>query len=346
MKLFIVLATNNSLKYLPLSLEAIFDQSARGFEVIVVDNASFDGTGDFIHQNYPEATVLRNYNNRGAAHAKNQALKIVRNKILTEGVNLDDAYVLFVDPSVILPKDFVRCLDGALKSNDEGGSFAFKVLRLGSKDFDEPISDFNSAILDSAGIAASGAGKIRRMGQGERDAGQFENTKEIFGPDPLIALYRFSALEDAALDGDCFDADFFEGGEDIDLIWRLRLLGWKSYFLSTPHVFRFGGSPNGDKKIWPRVKNYHRKVRSYRLVRNHLWMLMKNQQFANMVVFFPLFFLREAAKFFHSLILRQKNLKAYFSAFLGIPKILKKRLAIYKKNHLTAGEMRRIFKLK
>jgi hypothetical protein len=73
---------------------------------------------------------------------------------------------------------------------------------------------------------------------------------------------------------------------------------------------------------------------------------MKNQQFMNMVIFFPLFFLRELAKFFHGLVFRQKNLKAYFSALFGAPKMLKKRFAVYKKNHLTAGEMRRIFKLR
>ena len=346
MKIFITLVTNNSLKYLPLSLEAIFDQSAHNFEVIIVDNASMDGTADFVRQNYPEATVLRNYNDRGAAHAKNQAAKIIRNKIAAEGGNFDDICALFIDSSIILPKDFIKCLDAALKNNDDGGSFAFKVLRLGSKDFDEPISDFNSAIVDSAGISVNGAGRMRRIGQGERDVGQFEVSKEVFGPDQVIALYRLSALEDSAFDDQYFDADFFEAEEDLDLVWRLRLLGWKSYFLSTPHVFRFGGSPDSDKKIWPRIKNYHHKIYNYRFLRNHFWVLVKNQQFINLIIFSPQFFMRETAKFLHSLLFRQKNLKAYYSVFLGVPKMIKKRFLIYKKNHLASAEMRRIFKLK
>lgn len=346
MKIFITLVTNNSLKYLPLCLQAIFDQSARNFEVIVIDNASLDGTADFIRQNYPETTVLRNYNDRGAAIAKNQAVKIIRNKIKTADVDFDGVGALFMDSSVILPKDFIKHLDGALKDNDDGGSFAFKVLRLGAKDFDEPISDFNSAVLDSAGIAVSGAGRVRRIGQGDRDAGQFEGLKEIFGPDPVIALYRLSALEDSALDEDCFDSDFFAGAEDLDLIWRLRLLGWKSYFFPTPHVFRFGGNPGNDKKILPRVKNYHRKIRNYRLIRNHLWIFAKNQQLVNLIIFGPLIFIRESAKFFHSLFFRPKNLRAYGSYFVGLLKMLKKRFLIYKKHHLKAGAMRRAFKLK
>ena len=346
MKIFITLVTANSLKYLPLCLQAIFNQSVRDFEVIIVDNASVDGTTDFIRQNYPETTVLRNYNDRGGAIAKNQAVKIIRNKIKTADVNFDGVGALFMDSSVILPKDFIKYLDGALKDNDDGGSFAFKVLRLGSKDFDEPISDFNSAILDSAGIAVSGAGLVKRIGQGDRDAGQFEGSKEIFGPDPVIALYRLSALEDSALNEDCFDADFFAGGEDLDLIWRLRLLGWKSYFLPAPYAYRFGGNPGSDKKILPRVKNYHRKTRDYRLIRNHLWILFKNQQLANLVVFGPQILVRESAKFLHSLFVRQKNLRAYGSYFIGLPGMIRKRFLIYKKHHLRAGAMRRAFKLK
>lgn len=346
MKLFINLIAKNSLRYLPQSLEAIFSQSVKNFEVVVIDNASTDGTADFVRKNYPEATVLRNFNDRGTAHAKNQAMNLIKNKVAAGGGNPAETHVLFLDPSVILPKDFIKCLVSALNTGDDGGSFAFKILRLGSNDVDEPIQKFHSTVVDSAGLSLGGSGRTVRIGQNENDAGQFDVVREIFAPDSILALFRFDALHDALLGEEYFDEDFFEGEEDLDLVWRLRLLGWKSYLLPLPHAYRFGGTPRGDRKIFDRIKNYHKKNRDFRVLRNHLWLLLKNQQFVNLLIFGPLIFLRELVKFFHSLILRQSNLRAYGSYFLGIPKMLRKRALIYKKNHLKAGEMRRAFKLK
>jgi len=92
-------------------------------------------------------------------------------------------------------------------------------------------------IIDSIGnaIHLDGGGVSNHIN--EVDDGQFDNITEIFGPSGCAALYSKKMLKDIEIKGDFFDNDFFAYFEDIDLNWRARLRGWKSFFAPNVVVY-------------------------------------------------------------------------------------------------------------
>ena len=77
--------------------------------------------------------------------------------------------------------------------------------------------------------------------------------QEVFGNSGALVMYRMEALRDCIMkysgapDGECFDEDFFLYKEDVDLAWRLQLVGWKSLMdpgIIAYHVRSVSGSEN------------------------------------------------------------------------------------------------------
>jgi GT2 family glycosyltransferase len=135
-------------------------------------------------------------------------------------------------------------------------------------------------------------------------------------------------------------------GDDVDLGWRLRLLGWKSYY--SPKVVAYHGRQTThrlskskldfirERRKLPRKKRAldWRNVRlSY--VKNDLWPLIRRD-------FFP-YFAREVQLFFYILIFEPFVLKEIVNFFRLLPRMLKKRKKIMGKKEVTADQMGRWF---
>src|SRR4030043_1633076 len=81
--LVVSIVTYNSLNFLKECLRSILENlPGVGCEIIVVDNASGDGTAEFIRKNYPEVTLISNSRNIGFAAANNKAIKKSNSKYL------------------------------------------------------------------------------------------------------------------------------------------------------------------------------------------------------------------------------------------------------------------------
>ena len=118
-KLVINLVTWNSARFLPDLFESLDRQTSDDFTVTVVDNASTDGTLDWLRDHRPDVAVLRNFRNQGFARAHNQAIALALtrwagddpSKELTPsnveglGTNLSRRYVLILNPDIILHQD-------------------------------------------------------------------------------------------------------------------------------------------------------------------------------------------------------------------------------------------------
>ncbi|MFN3301467.1 MAG: glycosyltransferase, partial [Patescibacteria group bacterium] len=98
MKISIQIVTWNSRKFLSECLNSIFNQTYKDFSILIIDNASNDGTIEFIKENYPTLNILRNSKNLGFATAHNQGLRLFENS----------PYVLLINPDVILEKDWLE----------------------------------------------------------------------------------------------------------------------------------------------------------------------------------------------------------------------------------------------
>src|SRR5439155_16165933 len=128
-------------------------------------------------------------------------------------------YVLVLNPDTVLRPNFIEELIHALDARPDAASASGKLLRM------------DSTTIDSTGIVMLRSQRHLDRGADEPDIGQFDKPEDIFGASGAAAMYRRPALEDARIDDEYFDEDFFAYREDADLAWRLRLLGWNSIYV-------------------------------------------------------------------------------------------------------------------
>ncbi|HUI84506.1 MAG TPA: glycosyltransferase family 2 protein, partial [Candidatus Binatia bacterium] len=114
----ITIVTWNSAQYLDECIAALAGQDYAELEVIIVDNASEDGTRGLLGGVDPRWRVIHNDRNVGFAAGQNQAIRASRGE-----------WVLCLNPDVVLSPDFVTQLVRAGEAHPEAGSLCGKLLR-------------------------------------------------------------------------------------------------------------------------------------------------------------------------------------------------------------------------
>jgi GT2 family glycosyltransferase len=208
-KLAVNIVTFNSAQDITACLESLQSQTLQDLHVHILDNASTDDTLQRIEP-FDVQYILRSPLNTGFCKAHNELLR-----------RFPSEYVLFLNPDTILRPKFTEELVCALDARPDAASASGKLIRMDEK------------TLDSTGIIMLREQRHLDRGADQPDIGQFEKPEDIFGPSGAAALYRRKALDDAAIDGQYFDEDFFAYREDADLAWRCRLLGWNSIYVPT-----------------------------------------------------------------------------------------------------------------
>ncbi|MDD5110145.1 MAG: glycosyltransferase family 2 protein [Patescibacteria group bacterium] len=268
----VVLPTWNSGNFLPACLGALRQQQFRDFVLQVVDNASSDRTQPIIRELYPEARLLTNFKNVGFSRAANQGIRLARTE-----------YVLVLTPDVTLTPDCLSELVAFADHHPDGASFGPKLFRGEGQEIEgEPVSVERGMILDSAGLRIGRSRRARNRGEGEPDGPAYQQPQAVFGCSGACVLYRKSALEAVALDGQFFDEDFFAYKEDVDLAWRLQLAGFSAWFVPAAtgyHVRRFRASRGWLGKLQTRRK-LPRPLRALSF-KNQRLMLAKNEHWYN-----------------------------------------------------------------
>ncbi len=186
------------------ALAAIRAQRLTPRELVVVDNGSTDGSLEwFLAQ--PDCSVISNPENLGFARAANQAIRASTSEL-----------VMLCNLDVRLSEGFLGHAVSRLLSAPDVGSVGGLLLR-----------EEGSGIVDSAGHVLHRSGWVSNRGQGEPD--HFQQAEEVFGVTAAAAVYRRQMLDDVALAGEVFCEAFFAYLEDVDLDWRARWRGWRSY---------------------------------------------------------------------------------------------------------------------
>ncbi len=245
------IVTWNSAALLPACLDSIARQQDTRWELIVVDNASADGSADLAAQLSPAATLIRNTENTGFSIAHNQAIRASKG-----------SYYLPINPDVVLAPDYIDALVSALEERPTYGSAAGKLLQ-------PPVSG-QLPRFDSCGLFIDRQRHQYLRGHGEVDDGRFDRAEEVFGVDGAAPLYRRAMLEDVKIDGQYFDESFFMHKEDVDLAWRARLLGWRCWYApeaAAVHVRTFRPSK---RDTVPSTLRLH-------AVKNRYLLLLKNE---------------------------------------------------------------------
>lgn len=250
----ILICTFNGLRVLPACLRALEQQNCGPLEVVIVDNASTDGTREILASlKPPQYQAILNDNNVGFAAAQNQAIGRARGE-----------WLLSLNADVVLSPDFISNLLAAAERDSRVGTLCGKLLRWNPGA--EP--EFTSTI-DSTGIYFTRNLRHFDRGSEQPDRGQYQEMQYVFGATAAAALYRRAMVEDVSIEGEFFDEDFFAYREDADLAWRAQLLGWRCLYVPSAIGWH-------ERRVTPQRFRHLPLVINWHSVKNRFLMRLKN----------------------------------------------------------------------
>ena len=180
-------------------LESLHRQTLPG-RVLVVDNASTDGTVEYLAAEHPGVEVLVSPRNEGFAGGVARALD-----------RIDTPYVALLNNDATAEPDWLAALVAHADAHPDAGAVTSRML----------LADAAVSTLNNTGVLLLPSGHGADRGLGEPD-GAYPDPGEVFGFSGGAALLR----TDAARQVGGMPARFFLYYEDTDLSWRLRLAGW------------------------------------------------------------------------------------------------------------------------
>jgi GT2 family glycosyltransferase len=237
----VTIVTYNSGRFIKRCLESVLKQKYAHFEVVVIDNASTDGTVDILEQFADRCRIYYNDENIGFAAAQNQAIAL----------STAD-WILTLNPDVLLLPNFIDALVQAGDLDSNAGTVCGKLLTIRAS-FDLP----EKQLVDSTGIYFTPTLRHLDRGSQEVDNGHYLSFEYVFGATAAAALYRRAMIEDISVQGEFFDPDFFVYREDADVAWRAQLMGWRCIYTPLARGYHVRNVLPGNRRALPAVINMH-----------------------------------------------------------------------------------------
>lgn len=229
MELSVIIVNYNVKHFLDQCLQSVYSSTGSfEYEVIVVDNASYDSSCMLVKQQFPQVQLIENTQNLGFAKANNQAIKLAKGK-----------YILLLNPDTVVQEDtLLNCLD-FMESHPEAGSVTVKMidgkgnyLPESKRGFPTPWVSFYK-IFGLASLFPTSK-KFARYYLGHLDKNQ---THEIDILPGAFMFIRHDALKKVGL----LDEQFFMYGEDIDLSYRITQGGYKNFYYPKCQIIHYKG---------------------------------------------------------------------------------------------------------
>jgi len=229
MLLSVVVVNWNSREDLRACLSSLGAQTHADLEVIVVDNASSDGSPEMVSREFPAVVLVRNQDNLGFAAGCNRGIEASHG-----------AWVALLNNDAVAEPGWAMALVEALgRAPPECGMLQSLL-----------VYQERPGIINSTGIELtySGGGRDRDAGTALEGA---TPGAEIFCPTAGAAAYRRTLLDAIKLPNGYFDEDHFMYYEDLDLGWRARLAGWSARYVGDSVVLhRWHGSSDRHGPSW------------------------------------------------------------------------------------------------
>lgn len=251
MDLSIVIVSWNTRRLLQACLRSVFDHlGGLHAEVLVVDNASRDGSAELVAREFPEARLIANDRNVGFAAANNQAIRESRGRHLLL-LNSDTEVLAGVLPALVRYGD----------THPEVGVLGCRVL---NPDRSLQPTCFRFPSLASLLLLATGLHRLgwpRFLGRYRMVHWRRDDERDVDVVTGCCMLVRRSASDEVGL----LDEQFFMFGEETDWCTRFRHAGWAVRFAPVGEIIHYGGA-SAEKLharrgmlLWGSLVRLHRK---------------------------------------------------------------------------------------
>lgn len=288
----------NGCEFIRPCLDSVLAQECVVREVIVVDNASPDGSARIVAADFPQVRLVESKQNLGFAGGMNLGIKQSSSEL-----------ILLLNNDVVLEPGFLSAMIEAIESDRRIGSVSGKIFKMARR---------QERILDTTGHIIFRNRLFTDRGDGEPDAGQYDEVEEVFGACAGAGLYRREMLEDTKIGEEYFDESFFMFLEDTDLNWRAQLRGWKCLY--TPEAIAWhwrGGTALRRSKL---VETHNFK--------NRYMMIIKNDSGLSLLRSVQHFLVTDIMKSAALLWRCPSALLGWFDVWWNLPALLRKRRII------------------
>jgi GT2 family glycosyltransferase len=246
-RIAVVILNWNGKKFLERFLGDVVRRSVPLARVIVADNASTDGSVDFITGHFPQVEVIRMPENTGFTGGYNRALEQV-----------DTEYFVLLNSDIEVADGWLEPLLEHMDSHPEAAACQPKLLDYNHRDKFE-YAGAAGGYLDRLGYPYCRGRIFDRI---ETDKGQYDDIRKVFWATGACMMVRSRCYREAG----GLDKRFFAHMEEIDLCWKFQRLGYSVFIVPSSVVYHIGGGTLS--KSNPR--------KTYLNFRNNLLMLFNN----------------------------------------------------------------------
>lgn len=243
----------NGEKFLRLFLPSVIEHSQHIADVVVIDNASTDGSVALLESEFPSVQVVRLSHNFGFAGGYNRGL-----------MGLQYEYVVLLNSDVEVTPQWIEPVLAYMDQHPEMAACQPKILDYHNKSMFE-YAGGAGGYMDKDGFAFC-AGRI--FFEFEKDLGQFNANEEVFWASGAAMFIRLDRWQEVA----GLDEDFFAHMEEIDLCWRLKNRGYTIGACRQSSVFHYGGGTLDRQSSFKTYLNF----------RNSLYLIVKNERMGHL----------------------------------------------------------------
>lgn len=238
MKAHIQIVGWNHHQYIGTCILSCLKQTVK-IPVLYIDNASTDGSVDYVREKYPSVMIIENKNNRGYAGGHNDGLRKIG----------DSEVAILLNPDVVLEENFVEEIIKSFEKNDDEKIGVVVPLLLRTKTRDNSgkiitiIDAYGTKILRSLRATNRFENEPLELAKINKD-----NVESLWGfTGAALALSRKAITDLSANDG-FFDEQLHSYREDVDASWRLKNRGWKIVGNSDARAWHARVAKKGEKK--------------------------------------------------------------------------------------------------
>ncbi len=185
------------------------------FDIYLIDNCSKDDSVSLTESKYPTVGIIRNNRNLGFAGAYDQAVRA-----------LDYEYVVLLNNDTVVEDNWLKPLFDVMASDSRVAACGSKILMA-----------WDRSTIDHAGGMLTMIGSGLDRGKWTKDEGRYQECIEVgFGCGCSLMIRRSAYLEVGG-----FDPGYVIYHEDVDLCWRMRLVGYTIMYVPDSVVYHHLG---------------------------------------------------------------------------------------------------------